>query len=252
VDLQLIMIGTGSAFAKQYFNNNSLWITDRYTLLIDCGITAPMALHQLGISIGDLDGVLITHLHGDHVGGLEEIAFQFQFRFGRKLQLFIPEKLAEPLWNHCLRAGMEDAQHSSLEDYFDVHLLKETEPHRIADGLTVEIVRTEHIAEKLSYSLIINRDIFYSADMKFAPDLLTRLDEERQLRLILHDCQLHGPGIVHASLEELRSLPEHIRRKAWLMHYDDDMETFIGQTGGMRFIRQHQRYAIDERGIREI
>lgn len=252
MDLELIMVGTGSAFAKTYYNNNSLWRTSNYTLLVDCGITAPLALHHLDISIGELDGILITHLHGDHTGGLEEIAFQFKFKYNRKPQLFIAEGLADPLWNNCLKAGMENAQHTSLEDYFDVYLLKEREPHQIADGMTVEILRTEHIEGRLSYSLIFNRDIFYSADMKFDPELLNRLDEERQLRLIMHDCQLQSPGIVHASLEELLSLPEQVQRKVWLMHYDDHMESFIGKTGEMRFIKQHQRYAIDAQGIREL
>lgn len=41
MSLQLQMLGTGSAFAKKYFNNNALLGDGSFTLLIDCGITAP-------------------------------------------------------------------------------------------------------------------------------------------------------------------------------------------------------------------
>jgi hypothetical protein len=40
-------IGTGNAFAKVYANNNAIIDVDGYRLLIDCGITAPSALHKL-------------------------------------------------------------------------------------------------------------------------------------------------------------------------------------------------------------
>ncbi len=45
MNLELQMIGTGSAFAKTYFNNNALLTDGAFTLLIDCGVTAPLALH---------------------------------------------------------------------------------------------------------------------------------------------------------------------------------------------------------------
>lgn len=46
--LQLQMLGTGSAFAKKNYNNNALLLGDDFTLMIDCGITAPTSLYQLG------------------------------------------------------------------------------------------------------------------------------------------------------------------------------------------------------------
>ena len=43
--------------------------------LIDCGRQAPDQLHDAGITWHDLAGQIITHVHGDHVFGLEDFAF---------------------------------------------------------------------------------------------------------------------------------------------------------------------------------
>lgn len=246
------MLGTGNAFAKKYYNTNSLWRTGSFTLMIDCGITAPRALYEANISINDLDAVLITHLHGDHVGGLEEIAFQSKFKWNRKPLLYVPEKLVEPLWEHSLKGGFDDASKPTLHDFFQVRTMKEREPVRIAEGLEVEIMQTDHVPGKDSYSLIINRNIFFSADIKFDPQLLEHMHAKRQCRLFFHDCQLHGPGAVHTTLDELLTLPSDIQEKIYLMHYEDDMEDFIGKTGAMKFIHQQQWYVIDEQGLRKL
>jgi hypothetical protein len=47
-DVKVQMIGTGSAFAKVFNNNNALLTVEGLSLLVDCGITAPKALHELG------------------------------------------------------------------------------------------------------------------------------------------------------------------------------------------------------------
>ena len=41
--------------------------------------------------------------------------------------------------------------------------------------------------------------------------------------VIFHDCQFFKGG-VHASLEELATLPASVKAKTWLMHYGDGME----------------------------
>jgi phosphoribosyl 1,2-cyclic phosphodiesterase len=62
------MLGSGSA------GNSALVATKHCKILIDGGLSARqlvLRLAQCGVTPGQLDGVLLTHEHGDHVCGLE-------------------------------------------------------------------------------------------------------------------------------------------------------------------------------------
>lgn len=243
--MKLQMLGTGSAFAKAFNNNNALVTVDNRTLLVDCGITAPKALHEAGKNFGDVDAVLITHIHGDHVGGLEELAFQMKFIYGRKPVLFLADTLVEPLWEHTLKGGLQQDESQTLHDYFDVRPLREGTAAEVLPGLQVEMMRTPHIPGKASYSLLFNGFFFYSGDMVFDGALLESLVKDRGVQIIFHDCQLHPPGAVHASLPELLTLPESIQQLVYLMHYGDDRASFDGRTGLMKFVEQQKIYELD-------
>jgi ribonuclease BN (tRNA processing enzyme) len=247
VSIQIQMIGTGSAFAKRYFNNNAILSVNGFRLLIDCGVTAPYALHQLGVALPELDGILITHIHGDHIGGLEEVAFRMKFVHQDKLALFVPSAIEKPLWDSSLRGALEEkTSHCiDLESYFHVKSLKAEQPVFLHEGLTLELIPTKHIPNKPSYAVLLNDSVFYSSDMTFDPALLTALVTSGRCKHILHDCQLTGPGQVHTTLQELMTLPESIQERIWLMHYSDDRDQFIGKTGAMRFIEQAQTYTFE-------
>jgi ribonuclease BN (tRNA processing enzyme) len=47
--------------------------------LLDCGATSLVALKRLGLDPGSVDVVLVTHLHGDHFGGLPFLILDGQF-----------------------------------------------------------------------------------------------------------------------------------------------------------------------------
>nr|WP_040715764.1 MBL fold metallo-hydrolase [Paenibacillus daejeonensis] len=240
------MIGTGSAFSKRYYNNNALVYTDDFTLLIDCGVTAPTSLHQLDKPLSEIDAILITHIHADHVGGLEEFAFRMKFQYDRKPVLYIADTLVQPIWENTLKGGLVQNEWQQLEDFFEVRPLQAGISTQLAAGLTVELMETPHILGKQSYSVYINDHFFYSADMRFNPDLLASLVQDRGCTVIFHDCQLQSPGVVHASLEELLTLPESIQERIWLVHYADDRDDYIGRTGKMLFLDQHQVYSMSE------
>jgi phosphoribosyl 1,2-cyclic phosphodiesterase len=63
-DLSVCVLGTSSA------GNSTLIWNSGTAILVDCGFTPAYIewrLEKLGLGISDLSGVLITHMHGDHV-----------------------------------------------------------------------------------------------------------------------------------------------------------------------------------------
>lgn len=70
----LTMLGSGSA------GNSALVSTDHCRLLVDGGLSARQLVLRLalcGVAPEQLDGVLLTHEHGDHVCGLEVLCRKF-------------------------------------------------------------------------------------------------------------------------------------------------------------------------------
>nr|WP_246206234.1 MBL fold metallo-hydrolase [Propylenella binzhouense] len=67
------------------------------TILIDCGATALPGLKRLGLDPNAVDAVLLSHLHGDHFGGIPFFLLDAQFtsRRERPLAILGPEGCAE-------------------------------------------------------------------------------------------------------------------------------------------------------------
>jgi len=64
-------VGSGDAFGSGgRFNTCFLVAGTKTRFLIDCGASTPVALKRAGIDLDGIDGVALTHLHGDHFGGL--------------------------------------------------------------------------------------------------------------------------------------------------------------------------------------
>ena len=53
--------------------NASLVYTDKTKILVDCGISGKAvktAMADIGFEPGDLDGIVVTHEHADHIKGI--------------------------------------------------------------------------------------------------------------------------------------------------------------------------------------
>lgn len=87
-------------------------------LLLDCGATSLSALKRLGLDPGEVAAVVVSHLHGDHFGGLPFLILDGQFsRRTRPLTVVGPPGTAGRLTDtmECLFPGS-----SAVSRRFDV------------------------------------------------------------------------------------------------------------------------------------
>ena len=59
------------------------------TFLIDCGVTTLIGMRRLGLQPNDIDTVFVSHLHGDHFGGLPWLLVDALYVSNRKRPLVV-------------------------------------------------------------------------------------------------------------------------------------------------------------------
>jgi ribonuclease BN (tRNA processing enzyme) len=78
--MTLTFIGSGDAFGSGGRLQTCFALTgDGRTLLIDCGATSLVGLRRAGVDPSAVDAVLLSHLHGDHFGGVPFLILDAQF-----------------------------------------------------------------------------------------------------------------------------------------------------------------------------
>lgn len=78
--------------------NSVLFCSDNTKILIDCGLNGKRtkaALENFNIDIADLDAILITHEHGDHIAGLKVIASRYD------IPVFANSETAKAIVSYC-------------------------------------------------------------------------------------------------------------------------------------------------------
>lgn len=186
--VSITFLGTGPGdVAPDRFNASLLVEAEDRLLLLDAGEPCAQRLKNLGVALSDLDAILLTHAHADHVGGLP-LLLQAGWLEGRKnpLPIVLPAHLKEPLrawlrailipeenlgfpieWQ-CWSAGGEIAvAEAAVTPHETTHLDKAR--GRLKD----ETIR--------SYLLELNwpeRRMVYSGDLGAATDLQPVLDRK--------------------------------------------------------------------------
>ena len=79
--MRLHILGCGDAFGSGGRNQSGYLIeaNDRLFLL-DCGPTTLLAMKRAGFDPGRLDAILVSHLHGDHFGGIPFFFIEYLYR----------------------------------------------------------------------------------------------------------------------------------------------------------------------------
>ena len=253
--MKLQFLGTGGAFTKitdNFQSNMTIQSANGRYLLIDCGSDARHSLDHVGLKNEDIDGVYISHLHSDHVGGLEWLAFTRRFGLvQRKPKLYAHPQLVSRLWTNVLSGGLQSLEGdkpAAFSDFFE--LMPIIDNRYTWEGIDFQLVKTLHASNGKkpcpSFGLYFKgekKTVFISTDTQFMPERYNVYFENADL--IFHDCDtgtIKSP--VHAHFSELVTLPEAIKAKMWLYHYSSDAGLNPQAHGFLGFVRKGQSFEL--------
>ena len=250
--LKIKVVGCGTAVSDDLFNTSFYLTSDSgKTMLFDCGYNIPRALkhHQLPLP----DAIYISHLHADHVGGLERMAFgtydwaRRPLRgFDGQIKLCGNEQLLKDLWEKSLRGGMESMEgfQATLDTYFAVCSIKPNDSFMFDDNICTPIQQVHIMSGNIivpSFGLMIettqHRKVYFVGDSQFDSPKQSKI-YYNQADIIFQDCEcfvdpatkkLFFSSGVHASYGELAGwesanctqLSAEIKSKMLLCHYQD-------------------------------
>ncbi len=174
--MRVTVLGAGDAFGSGGQRQSGYLVeTDSATFLLDCGTTTLLALKTLRIPAERIDFVAISHLHGDHFGGLPFLFLEYLYEQPRSRPLHIagPPGIQERvLALHRVMYGELSARNPPFG--LEFHQLPPGRPARVC---RVELLpfRVPHQVDEISlgYRLTVDgKSLLYSGDCGWNEDLV--------------------------------------------------------------------------------
>jgi ribonuclease BN (tRNA processing enzyme) len=223
----LQFVGTGDAFGSGgRFNTCFLLRAEGRAYLVDCGATSLVALRRAGVAPTEIDAILLTHLHGDHFGGVPFLLLDSRFSEPRDR----PWIVAGP-------AGVEERVLGTLDllfpgartkvcDAMAVEFIEWTAREATRVGpLLVTPVPVVHPSGAPSFGLRIeigSKAVAYSGDTEWTDALA---DLARDTDLFVCECYSHERDVpYHLSYRVLQQKRSRLAtRRLVITHLSPDM-----------------------------
>lgn len=220
--MKILFLGTGGWISKPRLGHTSIAILPSSrgrSLLIDAGEGVLRALYDHGLKIVDLAGIVITHLHGDHVLGLPTIVMLAKYYEGvRNLPVYFPREVMSDLDEFLRIVG------ASYAGILELHGVYPGDTVHI-DKFYLRLERAIHPVPALSLRIEIEgKCIAYSGDTAYNPALI---ELAKNCDLLIHEASgyyegagMHGHSTVRDAIEI--ATKSGVARLA-LVHYYLDM-----------------------------
>lgn len=195
--VNVTILGAGDAFAsKGRFQAGYVINAGGTGILMDAGPTLLASMKRAGIAPGDIDVVLVSHLHGDHFCGLPFLILEYMYEtpLRHRLTLAGPPHLEERTWE-LFRIMYPESDFSQIARQFD---FVELEPERTQSvaGLPIRSIRTPHTVKDISLAFRVEvggKTIVFSGDTGWTDKLV---DLSADSDLFLCECTYFDqPGL---------------------------------------------------------
>lgn len=209
--IQIRFLGSGDAFGSGgRFHTCLLVATGADQFLLDCGASAMIAINRFGVDPNAIGMILLTHLHGDHFGGVPFFLLDAQLPRKRSQPLVIA---GPPGTKARIAQAMEVLYPGSAEMTLRFPLetveLEVEQPRRLGSS-TVTPYLMEHPcgAPPYAYRIECEGKVFtFTGDTGWTDTLIPAA---RGADLLISECNMYG-----------RSIPFHLDLPTLLAHRDE-------------------------------
>jgi len=191
--MKIKFLGTGGAFNFEKGTASALVTVGGKNILIDCGFSTILKIAEHNLT--NIDYILITHLHADHVGSLPTLLPYFQYMLNKPIpKIIVPNPTFQDEIHQFLNTTYESkrAEYVPLTDFEDIGSIDTTNQH--VEGMT----------SFAYYFTEGNSLIYYSGDISNADTARTFLDERTESDItVFHETSPKIDIAVHSSYKEV-------------------------------------------------
>jgi ribonuclease BN (tRNA processing enzyme) len=227
----LTFLGSGDAFGSGGRFQACVYVqSDASRFLIDCGASSLIAMRRFGVEPNDVDAILISHLHGDHFGGLPFFILDSQLVSKRARPLVVA---GPPGLEARVREAMEALfpGSSRVQQKFALEFVELPEAAPTALGaIEVTPYAAVHASGAPAYALRVRCDskvIAYSGDTEWTDALV---DVARDADLFICEAYYFEKQMkYHLDYRTLMAHREELRcRRLIVTHMSADMLSRLG------------------------
>ncbi len=174
--VQVRFLGSGDAFGSGgRFQTCILIKATGSTFLVDCGASSLIAMRRFGVAPNEVDMILLTHLHGDHFGGIPFVVLDAQLISKRPHPLVIvgPPGTKKRLME-AMEAFFPGSSQAPRPFSLDVQEFEFERPHALGE-VTVTPYRVQHASGDPALALRIacaGKIITYTGDTEWTETLV--------------------------------------------------------------------------------
>ena len=231
MSIKVTLLGTGVGIPQSGRSQSALLVETERPLLLDCGAGTLLRLDQAGIDVENLETVLLTHLHLDHVSDLLALANARYLRQLPGLEVYGPVGTAA--WLKTLHSAFPYLEKMEVT----AHEVQPMDDFSV-QGFDIFAEEAKHSVTALAYRIEAEEKVLvYSGDTE-PSQRIAALAEGSDL--LIHDCSFPEPFDVtnHSTPKRLGRMIKNVKRVVLTHFYpqaegcEEDMALEVSELSG--------------------